>query len=405
MSFPTAENAGPSIMTVLAALLAAHLAGMGAFLAVPVLAPLIGASAGLPPSLAGLHTSLVYAGTLLSGPLTGALILRHGAVRLLQAALAVIAIGLALATIGPAWALALSALVCGIGHGPLTPAGSQLLHARAPARRRSLIFGIKQTGVPAGAALIGVLAPVLAVAVGWRGAILAAALFGLLVAAGLQPLRRSMDAEADAARSVSWRGALASLRLFRGHAPLRAITIAASSFGIGQFCFSSFFVVFQVEALGFDLVAAGANLALAQVAGMVGRIGWGVVADRLAPAPVLRFLGAAIAGSSLALAVATPAWPAAAVAAAGIAMGATAIGWNGVLLGETARLAPPGQAGAATAMLGVVFALVMLAAPSLFSLLVQLTGGYAAGFGLCAAAGMVGAVALGPLARVGFTRS
>ncbi|MFN6999531.1 MAG: hypothetical protein ACK4ST_05800, partial [Elioraea tepidiphila] len=88
-----------------------------------------------------------------------------------------------------------------------------------------------------------------------------------------------------------------------------------------------------------------------------------------------------------------------------IAMGATAIGWNGVLLGETARLAPPGQAGAATAMLGVVFALVMLAAPSVFSLTVQATGGYAAGFGLCAVAGVVGALALGPMARAGFTRS
>lgn len=405
MSVQTAETPGPSVLTVLAALLAVHLAGMGAFLAVPVLAPLIGASAGLPPSLAGLHTSIVYAGTLASGPLTGTLILRYGAARLLQMALAVIAVGLALATIGPAWALALSALVCGVGHGPLTPAGSHILHTRAPARRRSLIFGIKQTGVPAGAAIIGAAAPVLALVIGWRGAILAVAAFGLVVVAGLQKLRRGMDAQADPRHPVSWRGALASLRLFRDHAPLRAITIAASSFGIGQFCFSSFFVVFQVEALGYELVAAGANLALAQVAGVVGRVGWGVVADRLAPAPVLRFLGAAIAASSMALAVAAPSWPREAVAAAGIAMGATAIGWNGVLLGEAARLAPPGQAGAATAMLGVVFALVMLAAPSLFSLLVQTTGGYAAGFGLCAAAGLAGALALGPPARTGFTGS
>jgi MFS-type transporter involved in bile tolerance (Atg22 family) len=93
------------------------------------------------------------------------------------------------------------------------------------------------------------------------------------------------------------------------------------------------------------------------------------------------------------------------VTAAGIAMGATAIGWNGVLLAEAARLAPPGQAGAATAMLGVVFALAMLVAPSLFSLLVQATGGYAAGFGLCAAAGLAGAALLAPVARAGLTRS
>jgi MFS family permease len=391
--------------TVLLALLATHLAGMGAFLAVPVLAPLIGAASGLPPSLAGLHTSLVYGGTLVSGPLTGALIARYGAVRVLQACLGVIAAGLALATLGPIWALALSAVVCGVGHGPLTPSGSQILHARAPARRRSLIFGIKQTGVPAGAALIGVVAPIAAVGLGWRGAVLAVAGFGLAVALALGPLRRGLDADADPRRPVSWRGALASLGLFRHDAALRAITLAAAAFGVGQFCFSSFFVVFQVEALGADLVAAGANLALAQVAGMVGRIGWGVLADRLAPAPVLRLLGVAIALVSAALALAGPGWPGAAVTAAGIAMGATAIGWNGVLLAEAARLAPPGQAGAATAMLGVVFALAMLVAPSLFSLLVQATGGYAAGFGLCAAAGLAGAALLAPVARAGLTRS
>lgn len=405
MSPPSADRSGPSVVTVLLALLAVHLAGMGAFLTLPVLAPLVAPSAGLPPSLAGLHTSIVYAGTLASGPLTGTLIARYGAVRLLQVSLVVIATGLAIATLGPAWALALSALVCGVGHGPLTPSGSQVLHARAPARRRSLIFGIKQTGVPAGAALIGLAAPVIAISLGWRGAVLLVAAFGLFVALTLAPLRRTMDADADPTRPISWRGMLDSLGLFRRDPALRAITIAASAFGIGQFCFSSFFVVFQVEALGYELVAAGANLALAQLAGVVGRIGWGLVADHLSPAPVLRLLGVSIAAASAALALAGPHWPGAAVAAAGIAMGATAIGWNGVLLGEAARLAPPGQAGAATAMLGVVFALVMLAAPSAFSLLVQTTGGYAAGFGFCAAAGLVGALVLGPVARAGLTRS
>lgn len=155
---------------------------------------------------------------LVSGPLTGAVILRYGAVRLLHMALAVIAFGLVLATIGPAWAPGASALVCRVGHGPLTQAGSQVLHTRASARRRSLAFGIKQTGVPAGAAIIGVAAPVLAVVVGWRGAILAVALCRLLVATGLQPLRRGMDAEADPTRPISWRGALGRLRLFHEHA-------------------------------------------------------------------------------------------------------------------------------------------------------------------------------------------
>jgi hypothetical protein len=40
--------------------------------------------------------------------------------------------------------------------------------------------------------------------------------------------------------------------------------------------------------------------------------------------------------------------------AAGIATGATAVAWNGVLLGEAARLVPAGQVGVATAVLGVM---------------------------------------------------
>jgi len=93
----------------------------------------------------------------------------------------------------------------------------------------------------------------------------------------------------------------------------------------------------------------------------------------------------AAAGASAGLALAGPGWPAVWIALVGVAMGASAIGWNGVLLGEAARVSPAGQVGAATAALGVVFGLAMLAGPPAFSGLVALTGGYGAGFALCAA--------------------
>jgi hypothetical protein len=80
-------------------------------------------------------------------------------------------------------------------------------------------------------------------------------------------------------------------------------------------------------------------------------------------------------------------------------MGFTAVGWNGALLAETARLAPAGQVGTATAALGFVFAACMLVAPPAFSVLVGLTGGYQAGFALCAATALLGSLALRPLGR------
>lgn len=116
----------PSVWTVMLALMAAHLAGMGAFLTIPVLAPLIARETGLPASLAGLHTALVYAGSLVSGSLAGALLHHFGGVRVCQAGLVILALGIGLAVLGHLAALAASAVVSGVGHAPVTPAGSHL---------------------------------------------------------------------------------------------------------------------------------------------------------------------------------------------------------------------------------------------------------------------------------------
>mgnify|MGYP003347142796 CR=1 FL=1 len=46
-----------------------------------------------------------------------------------------------------------TALLLGIGYGPMPPAGSRILAATAPKQHRSLIFSIKQAGAPAGGAI------------------------------------------------------------------------------------------------------------------------------------------------------------------------------------------------------------------------------------------------------------
>ncbi len=385
-----------SVWVVMLALMGTHLAGMGAFLTVPVLAPAIAAETGLPAGLAGLHTSLVYAGALVSGPLTAGLLRRHGGVRVCQGALVVVGVGIAVAALGHPLALVLSALLAGFGHGPITPAGSHLLAPRVPPGRRSLIFGLKQTGVPMGSMLVAALAPLLALAFGWRGGVLGVALFALALALALQPLRAALDADRqpDAPPMRPFAEALDSLRIFGQDRRIRALTVASACYGVGQFCFSSFFVVWQVQVLGRGLHEAGLALALAQGGGMAGRVLWAVVADRAGARPVLLALGGVIAAASLGLGLAGPHWSEAAVLALGVAMGASAVAWNGVLLGEVARLAPEGRVGAATAALGFVFAATMVVAPSGFSALVLATGGYGPGFALCALAAAIGVLAL-----------
>ncbi|MDP3414859.1 MFS transporter [Falsiroseomonas sp.] len=389
----------PPLPVIMLALMAAHLAGMGAFLTVPVLAPAMAAETGVPASLAGLHTALVYAGALVTGPLTGPLIRRWGGVRMLQVSMVVLGCGIALAALGHPAALAASAVLAGMGHGPVTPGGSHLIAAHTPARRRALVFSLKQAGVPLGAMIVAALAPAIALVAGWRISILCMAAIAFLVALGIQPLRAGLDAERD--RPGASAGLLAVLResaahvgLLRTERELARLTVMACGYGIAQFCFSTFFVAFQVASLGTPLAEAGLRLALAQAAGVVGRVGWALLADRLGASRVLAACGGGAALAGLALAMAGPGWPGFLVAAAGVVMGATAVGWNGVMLAEAARLAPPGQVGGATAALSFAFGMTMLVAPPAFSGLIALTGGYSAGFLMCVVAVTIGAFAI-----------
>src|SRR5437899_6746670 len=64
-------------------------------------------------------------------------------------------------------------------------------------------------------------------------------------------------------------------------------------------------------------------------------------------------------------------------------LSATAMSWHGILLSETARLAPAGRAGAVTGGVLSFGQMGALLGPLTFALLLRLTGGYDAGWVLC----------------------
>src|SRR5207248_8836032 len=135
-------------------------------------------------------------GAMLASLACGGFIERFGAIRVSQTGVAVCALGTLTVALAPNSLIALmiaAALLIGFGYGPITPASSHVLIRTAPPSRLALTFSIKQTGVPAGAALAGALLPALALAVGWRNALVAAAMSGLAVAAIAQPTQAMLD--------------------------------------------------------------------------------------------------------------------------------------------------------------------------------------------------------------------
>ncbi|WP_299365751.1 hypothetical protein, partial [uncultured Paracoccus sp.] len=87
-------------------------------------------------------------------------------------------------------------------------------------------------------------------------------------------------------------------------------------------------------------------MAVAQGAGVLGRLLWGWLADRhVRPRTMLSLLSIVMAACMGGMALTGPDWALWIVILVAVGSGATAIGWNGVFLAEVARLSPPGMAG------------------------------------------------------------
>ena len=363
-----------------------------------VLAPILASDLGIAPSLIGVFVGLVYAGAMAGSLLGGEFIARFGAIRISQAAVLSCMAGLALIALLPAAAVALlilAAALMGLGYGPITAASSELLARTTPPDRMALTFSIKQTGVPAGAALAGAIMPALALAIGWRFAFLAAAVLGIVILVGSEPTRRSLDLRQPDRKVLSLAAIFAPLRLiFRSPAILK-LSLTGAVYAAIQSCLTTYLVVYFADALGWNVIASGLALTCASVAAVPGRLFWGAVADRTRQAiRVLAVIGAIACASGLALAASGPGWPALLLLAITVVYGASAIGWNGVQVSEVARRAPPGAAGSMVGASGfLTFSGVMLG-PVIFAAIVGASGSYRVGFLVCAAASGLAALVL-----------
>lgn len=325
-------------------------ASSAAVIAPTVAAPRLLERLDLGPIGVGLYIACVYFAAMFASPLGAQIVRRLGPIRASQVALLVSVAGLAL-LIWPSRAAAMAgALLIGLGYGPITPASSQMLARTTDPRHYALVFSIKQTGVPLGGVIAGLTVPWW---LGWQGvpgALAGTIVLCLLGVASAQPLAAELDRERDAASPWPRLAAvMAPVRFVAAHPSLRALAACSFVFSMVQVSLTSYLVSFLEGELRWTLVAAGAALSAMQVAGVVGRIGWGLVADRGPGARrVLLGLAAGMMVCALAMPALAPQSPVFAVVALLCAFGATAVGWNGVYLATVARMVPHEQAAMAT---------------------------------------------------------
>lgn len=363
-----------------------------AVMILPAIAPKVAQAFGVPTSQIGYQISLVYAAATASSLIAGAIIRRVGPYRAGRLAMVVTAIGCLLESAPHPLALALGSVSIGLAYGLPNPAASILLTRRVPARQRNLVFSIKQTGVPLGGMGAGLIAPPVALALGWRAALWVVAAGCLSVAAG--SLLLGEDDEPDRSPSAleirpRW---TEGLRTVVRERPIRLLALSSLCFSSVQFCAVAFLVTLLVEEVKLDLVTAGIVLAAVQVAGVTGRIVLGVIADRTGGLTALLAIALIMAAASALVVTVSPAWPLPFVAALFVVLGLSAVGWNGVFLSEIARLSPSGEVGTITgAALFVTFSGVVIG-PAVFATIHRFVHLYTLSYAMLVPVALTGAL-------------
>jgi MFS family permease len=379
---PTRAWIGPLVATLVLQATAAFLTRL-----VPTIAPAAMPEFGLSNTAIG-HLAAVTTFGSIAFLLTGnPLIRRAGPIRALQIGMILGALGVAVLAIPVMVAPLAASFLMGVGYGPSTPAGSEVLQRHAPERHRNLIFSIKQAGVPVGGVLAGLALAPIAEAAGWRATLVFSAAVAILTAVAVQPMRARIDAERSRHQPLTF-GSFFGARNLAG--PLRSLWSApglprlafvGACFAVGQGCWFAFLVTYLVSGLGLSLTAAGLVFAVMQATGIFGRILLGWASDRLGSGMLtLRAVAVTSAASSVALGLAGPGWPLWMVALLAGVGGVTVSSWNGVQIAEVARLAPRRLVGETTAGSTILIFLGYIVGPSAFAMLVSATGRFDTAF-------------------------
>ena len=345
-------------------------------LGIPAIAPLIRDSLGLSMTQAGSFLSAYYVGAALMSLPAGWMADRWGVASTMVAGQAVIALGLfTVSGSGSFAALIAIMILAGTGYGMLNPTTAKAVISWFPRRQRATVVGLKQVGLPLGGAVGALLMPPLALWMGWRVAVaLSAGLIGLL--AGLtwlcyrDPPRSEL--EAPARQEGSMRAVLRNRDLW-------LVSTTTLVFAGMQTVWMAFLVLYLQETVRVPLVTAAGYLVMAQVTGMIGRVAFGLLSDRLFGGRrriVLVIAGVGSTVCSLLMAATGPGTSARLLAPLALCFGFFGIGWNGVQHTLMAELAGPRAAGTALGLGLAVSSLGVSVWPPLFGLLVERAGGF-----------------------------
>jgi sugar phosphate permease len=345
----------------------------------------------------GLLLTATYLGATFVLVVAGNLSDRFGVRALFLFGMVLAGVPLALASVAPSygWLLVTLALF-GLGNGFALPPTTRAIVEWFPSRHRGLAMGIKQTGVALAGMICGLVVPTLGVAYGWRGTI---AILGIAtVVAGVVAWIAYRDRPAEAPATA--RAKRPGVAVVLGNRNLLLLSGVTLLFAGVQLSLAGFLVLFLRDRVGLSVAEAGAMLALAQAAGIVGRIGWGVVSDWLFGSRrkfEMMMIGVLASLSLLSLALTGPETPRIVLFVTLVVAGVSAIGWNGINMLFVTELAGRATSATAAGMNLTSSYLGIMIFPPIFGYLVDMSGSYTMAFIVGAVASLASLLLLWPI--------
>ncbi|MFS0646436.1 MFS transporter [Siminovitchia sp. 179-K 8D1 HS] len=274
-------------------------------------------------------------------------------------------------------------VIGGIGYGASHPATNRGVMYWFPAEKRGTAMGIKQMGVTFGSAMAALLLLPAADYWGWRPALSMASV--LLLTAGIVTYfsYKEPKEKKQARKPIINGSTLRNLKNLVKNKPLVLVSVSALILSGSQMMLNTYLVLFAYEKLNIGLFLSGTLLVVSEIGGSFGRIGWGVISDRLFNGEriivllIISLLAGWVSAVMAMLPTGTSYWMMIPIA---FLFGVSVSGFNGIWMNATTELVPREQAGLATGFSITVGSWGVIIGPPLFGLILDVTGSFKMGW-------------------------
>lgn len=351
------------ILTVLS--LAQVVMSIGAYAWGP-LAPFLRDDFGITRAQVGALTSVLYLASVVVATPSGVLVDKIGARTMLITCLLVMGVSfIGMAAANSYFFLAVLAGCAGIGYGMINQVAIKGVMYWTTSRTRGAAMGIRQAGVTVGGAISATFLVVITGMYNWHLSVIIIGVL-ILIMAGLsiafyrekppELIEETVKTASAHAEKTPPKKKAALGQVLRNPdlvVNMVAIPLLAGS----QACLGSFFILYLMENIKLTEVTAGFSLTLAMIAGTVGRIGWGVISDRIFNGgrivTLLVMCLFALLGSLGAIFL-QPGAPNLLVFVIAILLGGTLLGFHGVLMALVGEISGAELAGSVAGILVTV---------------------------------------------------